>query len=108
MDDVRWNAPPPLAPTHACANEPCSILVGWKRRYGVMREFSSSGLLIGGVGGLSVGDAVTVVLSQRLSVALAARVNEVSIQGVRLVPNGLAGIDDWHRIFLEVARRLAG
>lgn len=71
-------------------DEPCSVLIGWKRRDGVLRALSDSHAVVGGVTGIRPGDRVRLVLHGAGPVIRDCVVTRASLQGIEL---GWAGPD---------------
>ena len=65
-------------------DEPCSVLVGWKRRDGVLRMLSATHAVVGGVIGLRAGDRVRLVLYGGEAVIRDCHVTRATLQGIEL------------------------
>jgi len=65
-------------------DEPCTVLLGWQRREGVLRMLSAARAVVGGVTGLRPGDRVRLVLHGGQAVIRDCRVVGTSLLGVEL------------------------
>lgn len=65
-------------------DEPCSILLGWKRRDGVLRMLSATHAVVGGVSGLRPGDRVRLVRHGSEALIRDCRVTRATLQGIEL------------------------
>lgn len=66
-------------------DEPCSVLIGWKRRDGVLRMLSATHAVVGGVTGLRPGDRVRLLRHGGEAVVRDCLVTRVTLQGLELV-----------------------
>jgi hypothetical protein len=69
-------------------DEPCSVLVGWQRRDGVLRMLSATSVVVGGIAGLRAGDSLRLVLYREQVIVRDCRVTRTTLQGVELVQVG--------------------
>lgn len=76
---------------HYSFDEPCSILLGWRRRDGVLRMLSATHAVVGGVAGLRPGDRVRLVLYGGEAVVRDCRVTRTTLQGIELQHHDMAG-----------------
>lgn len=65
-------------------DEPCSVLIGWKRRDGVLRMLSATHAVVGGVTGVWPGDRVRLVLHGGEPVIRECFVTRATLQGIEL------------------------
>lgn len=69
---------------HYSFDEPCSVLIGWRRRDGVLRMLSATHAVVGGIAGLRPGDRVRLVLYGGEAVVRDCRVTRTTLQGIEL------------------------
>jgi hypothetical protein len=65
-------------------DEPCSVLIGWKRRDGVLRMVSATHAVVGGVTGLRPGDRVRLLRHGGEAAIHDCLVTRATLQGLEL------------------------
>jgi hypothetical protein len=71
------------APRYAF-DETCSVLVGWRRRDGVLRVVTPTAAVVGGIAGLRPGDTLRLVLYRAEVVVRDCRVTRATLEGIEI------------------------
>jgi hypothetical protein len=81
--------------------EPCTLRsAGGRVRDGLVREAGAAGAIVAGIGGLSLGQEVDLVLPRRGGLRLRARIAGIGVLGLLLDLRGAEGGAEWRRALL--------